>query len=110
LTRCGSRFLAQATAGLVFGAALALLVLTAALVFLALAGFGRFAILGLGSLALSAASSFLGLTLAIFLVATAGIDKGVHAGIALLIGERLQHHTGPGRVRGRAGTLRASTL
>ena len=93
----GSSLFAEATARLVLGAALALLVLTAAFVFLALAGLRRLALLRFGSIPLGAAGSLFGLALAVFLVAAARIDKRVHAGIALLIGERLQHHAGPGR-------------
>jgi hypothetical protein len=70
----------------------------AALVFLALAGFAGFALLGLCHVTLGAALGVVFLAPAIFFLAAASIGKRAGAGVALLIGERAQHDAGARRV------------
>ncbi len=95
--------LAEAASGLVLGAALALVLLVAALLLLALARLGGGALAGVAGLALGAALRFLLGVAAILLLADAGVGEGVGARIALLVGQRAQHHAGRARRRRRCG-------
>src|SRR5215203_1342084 len=92
---CTTRFgLAETLLGDLVGLALGLVVVTAAIVFLALAGFGSLTLDALDRVALGAdLRVFLG-DLAFFGLPQAGIGECMRAGTPLLLGQRPQHHPG----------------
>src|SRR5262249_14253724 len=85
---------AEALLGDLAGLAFGLLVVLAAIFFLALAGIGRFALGAVDILAAGAPASLFFCDLAFFSLANARIGKGVGAGSAFLVGKRAQDDAG----------------